>query len=62
MFRKMIGIFEFWHIAMVVKDISRMIDFYPGLLGIKVKRKLEIESKVFRKGIAMPNTNARGAR
>ncbi len=62
MCRKMISISEFRHVAIVVKDISRMIDFYTGLLGFNVKRKLEIESDDFRKGIAIPNAREMGAR
>lgn len=62
MCRKMISISEFRHVAIVVKDISRMIDFYTGLLGFDVKQKFEIESDGFRKGIAIPNAKAMGAR
>jgi len=39
-----------------------MIDFYTGLLGFNVKRKFEIEADDFRKGIAIPNAKAMGAR
>ena len=60
--KKMISISEFRHVAIAVKDISRMIDFYTGLLGFDIKRKFEIESDDFRKGITILNAKAMGDR
>ena len=62
MCRKKISISEFRHVAIVVKDFSRMIDYFTALLGFNVKRKFEIELDDFRRGIAIPKAKTMGVR
>ncbi len=57
----MINIQRFRHVALVVRDLDRMVEFYTRLLGLKLKRTFEIESEEFRKGIGVKNAKAKGA-
>ena len=47
--------------AIVVKDLDRMVEFYTTVLGLELKRNFEIESEEFRKGIGIRDAKARGA-
>ncbi len=57
----MINIQRFRHVAIVVEDLDRMVEFYTGVLGLKLKRNFDIESEEFRKGIGIKDAKARGA-
>lgn len=57
----MINIQRFRHVALVVRDLDRMVEFYTRLLGLKLKRTFEIESEEFRKGIGVEDAKAKGA-
>jgi len=57
----MIKIQRFRHVAIVVEDLDRMVEFYTGVLGLKLKRNFEIESEEFRTGIGIKDAKARGA-
>ena len=57
----MINIRRFRHVAIIVEDLDRMVEFYTGVLGLKLKRDFEIESEEFRKGIGIRDAKARGA-
>ncbi len=56
----MINIQRFRHVALVVRDLDRMVEFYTRLLGLKLKRTFEIESEEFRKGIGVEDAKAKG--
>ncbi len=58
---KMINITKFRHVAIIVKDLQRMLDFYTKIMGFNIKRTFKIESEDFRKGINIPNARAKGA-
>ena len=57
----MINIQRFRHVALVVRDLDRMVEFYTTVLGLKLKRTFEIESEEFRKGIGIKDAKAKGA-
>jgi glyoxylase I family protein len=57
----MIKINKFRHVAIIVKDLDKMVDFYTKVMGFNVKRMIEIESEDFRKGISIPNAKAKVA-
>ncbi|MCP3660166.1 MAG: VOC family protein [Bacteroidetes bacterium] len=49
------------HIALVVKDIENIIDFYTNILGFKLRDRYIIESEDIRKGIGLQKAKAKGA-
>jgi glyoxylase I family protein len=49
------------HIAIVVNDLEKMIDYYTQFLDFKVKRRYLINNDEFQKGIGIPNASAKGA-
>ncbi len=57
----MINIQRFRHVAIIVEDLDRMVEFYTRVLGLELKRDFEIESEEFRKGIGIKDAKARGA-
>lgn len=57
----MINIKSFRHVAIVVNNLETMLAFYTKTLGFILKRKFEVESEDFRKGIGMPNAKAKAA-
>ncbi|OEH86267.1 hypothetical protein BHU72_11330 [Desulfuribacillus stibiiarsenatis] len=52
---------KFRHVAIVVKDYKKMIDFYSKILGFEIIREIEVSNEEFRKGIGLPNAVAKGA-
>ena len=57
----MINIQKFRHVAIIVEDLDRMVEFYTRVLGLELKRNFDIESEEFRKGIGIKDAKARGA-
>ena len=57
----MINIKRFRHIALVVCDLEKMIDFYCHILGFKLKRRFEVKNEDFQKGVGIANAEAKGA-
>jgi len=57
----MINIQRFRHVAIIVEDLDRMVEFYTKVLGLKLKRDFGIESEEFRKGIGIKDAKAKGA-
>ncbi|MBI5399305.1 VOC family protein [Candidatus Saganbacteria bacterium] len=57
----MLKIKKFRHAAIVVNDLETMLEFYVETLGFVLKRKFEIESDDFRKGVGMPDAKAKVA-
>ena len=57
----MINVTKFRHVAIVVEDLDRMINFYVDVLGFELKREIEIESDDFRRGVGLPDAKAKGA-
>ncbi len=57
----MINIQRFRHVAIIVEDLDRMVEFYTGILGLELKRNFEIESEEFRTGFGIKDAKARGA-
>ena len=57
----MINIQRFRHVAIIVEDLDRMVEFYTRVLGLELKRQFEIESEEFREGIGIEDAKARGA-
>ncbi len=56
----MINIEKFRHIAIIVRDLQKMIEFYTHTLGFNIKRTFEIESDDFGKGVNIPDAKAKG--
>lgn len=50
---------KFRHIALIVKDMNSIIEFYVNTFGCIVKRDFEINSEEFQKGIGIENASAR---
>jgi|WetSurMetagenome_2_1015567.scaffolds.fasta_scaffold447624_2 glyoxylase I family protein len=50
---------RFRHVAVIVKNMDPMKDFYCGIFGCSVKRDFTIESSEFQKGIGIPGASAR---
>ena len=57
----MIKVNKFRHIAIVVNDFDKMVDFYSKTLGFTVIREFDIASEDFRKGVGISDAKARGA-
>jgi len=56
----MVQIKKFRHVALVVRDLDKMVDFYAQALGFEVKRRFQIKSSDFQKGIGVPGAEAKG--
>ena len=54
----MLKIKKFRHVAIVVRDLDRMVNFYTQTLGFLVKRRFAIGNEDFRKGIGLPDAEA----
>ena len=54
----MLKIKKFRHVAIVVRDLDRMVNFYTQTLGFLVKRRFKIGNEDFRKGIRVPDAEA----
>lgn len=52
---------KFRHVAIIVNNIEKMIEFYVGTLGFVLKRKFEIASDEFRKGVGIAESCAKVA-
>lgn len=50
---------RFRHIAIIVRDMDVMKDFYKTVFGCIEKRDFEISSKEFQKGVGLKNASAR---
>jgi glyoxylase I family protein len=57
----MINIQRFRHIALVVHDLEKMIDFYCQTLGFELKRRFEVKNEDFRRGIGIAKAEAKAA-
>lgn len=57
----MIKVNKFRHIAIIVNDFDKMIDFYSKILGFEVLRIFEIETEDFRKGVGISDAKAKVA-
>ena len=55
----MINIQNLRHVAMVVNDLEVMLDFYTSILGFKLERSVDIESREFREGIDIQDARAK---
>ena len=49
---------KFRHVAIVARDLSKLIDFYTETLGFTVKRRYEASNANFQKGIGVPGAAA----
>ena len=54
----MLRIKKFRHVAIVVRDLDRMVNFYGQTLGFLVKRRFAIGNEDFRKGIGLSEAEA----
>lgn len=54
----MLKIKKFRHVAIVVRDLDRMVNFYTQTLGFLVKRRFAIGNEDFRKGIGVRDAEA----
>lgn len=52
---------RFRHIALVADDLDKMTCFYTQALGFEVKRRFEIKSGDFQKGVGVVGAAAKGA-
>ena len=50
---------RFRHVALIVKDMNTILDFYTTVFGCMIKRDFEIDSEEFQKGIGIENGSAR---
>ncbi len=57
----MLQIVRFRHVAIVVADLEMMLDFYTRTLGFQLKRRFDIQTEDFRKGIGIASAKARVA-
>lgn len=57
----MLKIKSFRHMAIVVNNLETMLEFYAKTLGFVLKKKFEVESEDFRKGIGLPDAKAKAA-
>ncbi|MEU4727674.1 VOC family protein [Streptomyces sp. NPDC023588] len=46
------------HVAMVTEDIDRLTDFYVGLTGAEVAKRLELTTPRFAEGVGVPGATA----
>jgi glyoxylase I family protein len=54
----LLKITKFRHVAIVVQDLDRMVNFYTQTLGFLVKRQFAIGNEDFRKGIGLSDADA----
>lgn len=57
----MINVQKFRHVAIIVKNLEKMVDFYTTILGFELKRTFEIESEDFRTGVGLTGAKAKEA-
>jgi glyoxylase I family protein len=49
---------KFRHVAIVARDLNKLVDFYTQTLGFAVKRRYEAANANFQKGIGVPGAQA----
>lgn len=57
----MINLVNFRHIAIIVNDYAKMVNFYSRVLGFQINREFKIKSKEFQRGVGMKGAKARVA-
>lgn len=51
---------RFRHVALVAEDMPTLIDFYTQVLGFEVKRRYEVKTADFQRGVGVPGAEAMG--
>ena len=52
---------SFWHAALVVKDLEKILEFYVGVLGLQIERRIDFSGEFSSRVLGFPNMEGKSA-
>ena len=52
---------SFWHAALVVEDLEKILEFYVGVLGLQIERRIDFSGEFSSRVLGFPNMEGKSA-